>query len=119
MIAKTIVEQLQALEDMEKDSNPPSLPKQRLNPVLDQLKQFSFQPDIHSYTTLDAKVYEDRSYFLEMHAKYQNSEMEIWLHKQHGNLDETIKFLKNLNQLTGEMLDFINRHNLRNQPLED
>jgi hypothetical protein len=69
--------------------------------------------------TLDAKVYEDKSYFLEMHAKYQNTEMEIWLHRQHGDLEETMKFLKNLNQLTGEMLDFMKRHRLRSEVSED
>jgi hypothetical protein len=119
MTAKTLVEQLQALEDMDKESNPPIAPKQPINPILDQLKQSSFQPDIHSYVTLDAKVYEDKSYFLEMHAKYQNTEMEIWLHRQHGDLEETMKFLKNLNQLTGEMLDFMKRHRLRSEVSED
>ena len=104
---------------MEKDSNPPPVPKLPVNPIFDQLKQSSFQPDIHSYVTLDAKVYEDRNYFIEMHAKYQNTEMEIWLHRQHGDLEETMKFLKNLNQLTAEMLNFMRRHQLRSEASED
>jgi hypothetical protein len=115
MTAKTLPEMLQALEDSELDSNPPIPPKELLNPIVDQLKQSSFQPDIKSYVTLDAKIYEDKSYWLELNAKYYNSEMEIWVHKQHGELDEAMKFLKSLNQLTGDMIEFMKRHNLRSQ----
>jgi hypothetical protein len=32
-------------------------------------------------------------------------------------LDEAIKFLKSLNQLTGDMMEFMKRHNLRS-PIE-
>lgn len=117
MTAKTIPEMLQALEDSEKDSNPPIVPKEPLNPILERLKQSSFQPDIQSYVTLDAKVYEDKSYWLEMNAKYCDSEMVIWVHKHHGDLDEVMKFLKSLNQLTGDIIEFMKRHNLRS-PLE-
>lgn len=84
-----------------------------LNPVVDQLKQSSFQPDIQSYVTLDAKIYEDKTYWLELHAKYFDSEIEMFLYRNHGELDEAMKYLKCLNQLTGEMMDFIKRHNLR------
>jgi len=117
MTAKTLPEMLQALEDSEMGSNPPTPPKEQLNPIVDRLKQSSFQPDIQSYVTLDAKIYEDKSYWLELHAKYHNSEIEIWVHKHHGELDEAMKFLKSLNQLTGDMIDFIKRHNLR-KPIE-
>ena len=115
MTAKTLPEMLQALEDSELDSNPPITPKEPLNPIVDRLKQSSFQPDIKSYVTLDAKIYEDKSYWLELNAKYYNSEMEIWVYKQHGDLDEAMKFLKTLNQLTGDMMEFMKRHNLRSQ----
>ncbi len=113
MTAKTVPEMLQALEETENASNPPTILKEPLNPILDRLRQSSFQPDIQSYVTLDAKVYEDKGYWLEMHAKYYNSELEIWVHKHHGELDEAMKFLKSLNQLTGDMIEFMNRHNLR------
>ena len=117
MTAKTLPEMLQALEDSELDSNPPIPPKELLNPIVDRLKQSSFQPDIQSYVTLDAKIYEDKSYWLELNAKYYNSEMEIWVHRHHGELDEAMKFLKSLNQLTGDMMEFMKRHNLRS-PIE-
>lgn len=91
--------------------------KQLLNPVLEQFKQSSFQPDIQSYVTLDAKIYEDRVYWLELHAKYFDSEIEICLHRVHSELDEAMKYLKSLHQLTGDMMDFMKRHNLRS-PLE-
>lgn len=117
MTAKTVPEMLQALEDSEEDSNPPIPSKELLNPIVDRLKQSSFQPDIQSYVTLDAKVYEDKSYWLEMHAKYYDSELEIWIHRHHGELDEAMKFLKSLNQLTGDMMEFMKRHNLRS-PIE-
>lgn len=117
MTAQTIPEMLQALEDYEKDSNPPMPPKELLNPIIDRLKQSTFQPDIHSYVTLDAKIYEDKGYSLELHAKYFSTEMEIWLHTHHGELDETLKFLKSLNQLTWDMMEFMKRHNLRS-PIE-
>lgn len=91
--------------------------KERLNPILERFKQSSFQPDIQSYVTLDAKIYEDKTYWLELHAKYFGVEMEIFLHTQHGQLDEAIKYLKSLNQLTGDMLDFMKRHSLRS-PVE-
>lgn len=113
MTTKTLPEILQALEESEMGSNPPIPPKNLLNPIIDRLKQSSFQPDIKSYVTLDAKIYEDKSYWLELNAKYFNSEVEIWVYKQHGNLDEAMKFLKSLNQLTGDMMEFIKRHNLR------
>ncbi len=112
MTAKTIPEMLQALEDSEIDSTPPIIAKEPLNPVLERLKQSSFQPDIQSYVTLDAKVYEDRSYWLELHAKYYSTELEIWINQRHGELDEALKFLKSLNQLTGDMMEFIRRHQL-------
>ena len=99
------------------DGNPPIPSKELLNPIVDRLKQSSFQPDIKSYVTQDAKIYEDKSYWLELNAKYYNSEMEIWVHKQHGDLDEAMKFLKSLNQLTGDMIEFMKRHNLR-KPIE-
>lgn len=92
--------------------------KEHLNPILERFKQSSFQPDIHSYLTLDAKIYEDKTYWLELHAKYFDAEMEIFLHTQHGQLDEAILYLQSLNQLTGDMLDFIKRHNLRS-PLKE
>ena len=41
------------------------------------------------------------------------TEMEIWVHKHHGELDEAMKFLKSLNQLTGDMMEFMKQHNLR------
>lgn len=66
------------------------------NPVFDHLKQSSFQPDIQSYVTLDAKIYEDKNYWIELHAKYFDSEIEIFLHKNHGQLDEAIRYLENL-----------------------
>jgi hypothetical protein len=91
MTVKSIPEMLQALEDSEKDSNPPIPTKELLNPIVDRLKQFSFQPDIQSYVTLDAKIYEDKSYWLELHAKYYDSEIEIWVHRHHGDLDEASK----------------------------
>lgn len=109
---QTIPEMLQALEDSERDSNPPVIPKEPMNPVLGRLKQSSFQPDIQSYVTLDAKVYEDKSYWLEMNAKYCDSELVIWIHKHHGELDEAMKFLKSLNQLTEDMMEFIRRYQL-------
>lgn len=117
MTTQTIPEMLQALEDYDKDSNPPIPPKELLNPIVDRLKQSSFQPDIKSYVTLDAKIYEDKSYWLELNAKYYNSEMEIWVHKHHGELDEAMKFLKSLNQLTWDMMEFMKQHNLRS-PIE-
>jgi hypothetical protein len=117
MTAKTLPEILQTLEDSEENSNPPIPPKELLNPIVDRLKQFSFQPDIQSYITLDAKLYENKDYWLEMHSKYYNSEMEIYLHRHHGDLDEAMKFLKTLNQLTGDMMEFMKRHNLRS-PIE-
>jgi hypothetical protein len=43
--------------------------------------------------------------------------MEIFLHPQHGKLDEAMSYLKNLNQLTGDLIDFIKRHDLR-EPIE-
>ena len=91
--------------------------KEPLNPVLERLKQSSFQPDIQSYVTLDAKIYEDKTYWLELHAKYFGTEIEIFLHKHHGELDEAMRYLKSLNQLTGDMIDFIKRHDLRS-PVE-
>ena len=112
MTAKTLPEMLQALEDSE-DSYPPIIPKEPLNPILERLKQSSFQPDIKSYVTLDAKIYEDKTYWLELNAKYYNSEMEIWVYRQHGDLDEAMKFLKSLNQLTGDMMGFMKKHNLK------
>ncbi len=115
MTAKTVPEMLQALEENENASNPPIIPKEPLNPILERLKQSSFQPDIQSYVTLDAKIYEDKSYWLEMHAKYYNSELEIWVHRHHGELDEAMKFLRSLNQLTWDMMEFMKRHNLRSQ----
>lgn len=112
MTNQTIPEMLQALEDYEKDSNSPIIPKEPLNPILERLKQSSFQPDIQSYITLDAKVYEDKSYLLELHAKYFSTEIEIWLNQRHGELNEAMKFLKSLNQLTWDMMEFIRRHQL-------
>jgi hypothetical protein len=91
--------------------------KQPLNPILERFKQSSFQPDIQSYVTLDAKMYEDRTYWLELHAKYFGTEIEIFLHKHHGELDEAMRYLKSLNQLTGDMIDFMKRHDLRS-PVE-
>lgn len=91
--------------------------KERLNPILERFKQSSFQPDIQSYVTLDARIYEDKSYWMELHAKYCDSEMEICVHRVHGELDEAIKYLKSLHQITGDMMDFLKRHNLRS-PLE-
>ena len=91
--------------------------KEHLNPILERFKQSSFQPDIQSYVTLDAKIYEDRTYWLELHAKYFDTEMGIFLHKHHGELDEAMRYLKSLNQLTGDMIDFIKRHDLRS-PVE-
>ena len=91
--------------------------KEHLNPILERFKQSSFQPDIQSYGTLDAKIYEDRTYWLELHAKYFDTEIEIFLHKHHGELDEAMRYLKSLNQLTGDMIDFMKRHNLRS-PVE-
>ncbi len=67
--------------------------------------------------TLDAKVYEDKSYWLELNAKYHDSEMVIWVHRHYGDLDEAMKFLKSLNQLTRDMMEFMKRHNLRS-PIE-
>ena len=87
--------------------------KERLNPILERFKQSSFQPDIQSYIALDAKIYEDKTYWLELHAKYFDTELEIFLHKHHGELDEAMRYLKSLNQLTEDMMDFIKRHNLR------
>jgi hypothetical protein len=87
--------------------------KERLNPILGRFKQSSFQPDIQSYVTLDAKIYEDKTYWLELHAKYFGTEIEVILHKHHGELDEAMKYLKSLNQLTGDMIDFMKKHNLR------
>lgn len=87
--------------------------KEPLNPVLDHVKQSAFQPDIQSYVTLDAKIYEDKTYWLELHAKYFDSEVEIFLHPHHGQLDEAMRYLKSLNQLTGDMMSFIKRHDLR------
>lgn len=87
--------------------------KEPLNPVLEHAKQSSFQPDIQSYVTLDAKIYEDKTYWLELHAKYFDSEVEIFLHPHHGQLDEAMRYLKSLNQLTSDMMSFIKRHDLR------
>lgn len=87
--------------------------KEPLNPILERCKQSSFQPDIQSYVTLDAKIYEDKTYWLELHAKYFDSELELFLHPQHGQLDESMEYLKSLNQLTGDLIDFIKRHDLR------
>ncbi len=94
MTAKTLPEMQQTLEESENASNPSIIPKEPLNPILERLKQSSSQPDIQSYVTLDAKIYEDKSYWLELHAKYYNSELEIWIHRHHGELDEAMKFLK-------------------------
>ena len=91
--------------------------KEPLNPALEHFKQSSFQPDIQSYLTLDAKIYEDKTYWIELNAKYFDSELEMFLHPQHGNLDEAIRYLKSLNQLTSDMIDFIKRHDLRS-PVE-
>ncbi len=46
-----------------------------------------------------------------------DSELEIWIHRHHGELDDAMKFLKSLNQLTGDLLEFMKRHNLRS-PIE-
>jgi hypothetical protein len=91
--------------------------KECFNPILERFKQSSFQPDIQSYVTLDAKIYEDKTYWLELHAKYFGTEIEIFLHKHHGELDEAMRYLKSLNQLTGDMIDFMKRHDLRS-PVE-
>jgi hypothetical protein len=91
--------------------------KERLNPILERFKQSSFQPDIQSYITLDARIYEDKTYWLELHAKYFDTEMEIFLHTHHGELDEAMRYLKSLNQLTSNMIDFMKRHDL-SSPVE-
>jgi hypothetical protein len=91
--------------------------KEPTNPVLDHLKQSSFQPDIQSYVTLDAKIYEDKSYWIELHAKYFDSEIEIFLHKNHGQLDEAIRYLENLTERSHDLLGFLKKHSLRS-PLE-
>jgi hypothetical protein len=111
----SVMSQLEALETENCVPVPKELP---LNPVLEHLKQSTFQPDIHSYITLDAKVFENKTYWLEMHAKYFDTEMEIWLHDTHASLDEATKYLRSLNRLTGDMLDFIGKHNLRS-PIKD
>lgn len=117
MSTKTFMEQIEAAETPIDTKNDCTMSfehlKERLNPVVDHLKQSIFQPDIQSYITLDAKIYEDKSYWIELHAKYFDSEMEICLHRVHGELDEAMKYLKSLYQLTGDMMDFIRRHNLR------
>lgn len=89
-----------------------------LNPILDQEKQSSFQPDIHSYVTLDAKFYEDRDYSIELNAKYFDSTMQIYIHEGYGHFDEAVKYLKHLNKLTGDMLDFLKRHDIRSKSQE-
>ena len=111
----SVMSQLEALETGNCVPVPKELP---FNPVLEHLKQSTFQPDIQSYVTLDAKVFENKTYFLELHAKYFDTEMEIWLHDTHGSIDETTKYLRSLNRLTGDMLDFIGKHNLRS-PIKD
>ena len=87
--------------------------KEPLNPITEHLKQSTFQPDIQSYVILDAKIHKDGNYWLELHAKYFDSEIEIFLHPRHGQLDEAMKYLKSLNQLTEDMMEFIKRNNLR------
>jgi hypothetical protein len=59
----------------------------------------------------------DAGYSTSLHGKYYNSELEIFVHRHHGELDEAMKFLKSLNQLTGDMMEFMKRHNLRS-PIE-
>lgn len=86
-----------------------------LNPVVDHLKQSSFQPDIQSYVTLDAKIYENGHYAADLYAKFGNAEINIFLHHMHNEADEVRKYLVSLHQLTGDMLDFIKRHNLRSE----
>ena len=112
MQERSIMSQREALET---ENCVPVAKEPPLNPVLEHLKQSTFQPDIQSYVTLDAKVYQNKSYFLELHAKYFDTEMEIWLHDRHGCLDEATKYLRSLNRLTGDMLDFIGKHNLRSE----
>lgn len=117
MSTKTFIEQIEAAEKTNNPVNDCTMSfdhlKERINPVIDRLKQSTFQPDIQSYITLDAKIYEDKSYWIELNAKYFDSEMEICLHRVHGELDEAMKYLRSLNQLTGDLMDFIKRHELR------
>lgn len=89
--------------------------KERLNPILERFKQSSFQPDIQSYVTLDAKYYENGQYSADLYAKFGNAEINIFLHHVHNEADEVRKYLLSLHKLTGDMLDFIKRHNLRSE----
>lgn len=120
MAKESIPEMLIRLEEMdrraslENDCLTPPLPeKMHFNPVLDHLKQSTFQPDIKSYITLDAKYRQDKSYSIELSAKYEDSEMEIFLCSGHGQADEVRKYLKSLNELTADILEFMDSHHIR------
>lgn len=120
MEKETIPEMLIRLEEVDRLAAigagciPPPLPeKKHLNPIIDHLKQSTFQPDIRSYIALDAKYHQDKSYSIELNAKYFDSEMEIFLCSGHGNADEVRKYLKSLNELTSDMLEFMDKHYIR------
>lgn len=87
--------------------------KEPLNPVLEHIKQSSFQPDIQSYVTLDAKYYEDGQYSADLYAKFGNAEINIFLHHVHNQADEVRKYLLSLHQLSGDMLMFMKKHSIR------
>lgn len=120
MEKESIPEMLIRLEEMNRlaaNENgcvpPPKPEKKYLNPVLDHLKQSTFQPDIKSFITLDAKYRQDKSYSMELNAKYIDSEMEIFLCSGHGSAEEVRKYLKSLNELTADMLEFMDQHHIR------
>lgn len=117
MSTKTFMEQIEAAETPVNTTNDCtiSLPelKERLNPVVDHLKQSAFHPEVLSYVILDAKYRQDKSYSIGLNAKYFDSELKIDLWRHDAYTDEARRFIKSLNALTADMLEFMDKHHIR------
>ncbi len=92
-----------------------SFPKpEPLDPITDSLKESIFFPNVHAYVTADARIRQSGDFGVEMNLMYgsRTSGMEIYLNR-YTDVREGLDYLKKLNRITSNLIQFIEKNNLR------
>lgn len=90
--------------------------REKLNPVIDSLKESAFMPEVHAYVTVDAKIRQNGDFWVELNTMCgsRGSGMEVNINP-YMNVQEGLEFLRKLNRVTDDLIRFVLKNNLKSK----
>lgn len=83
-------------------------------PIIGQIKDSAFIPGQQAFVVLNGRVRDLEDFWVELHAQFGTgiSGIEINL-SRYSNIQEVLEFVKSLNKITADFVDFVENHQLK------